>query len=146
MAINKGLNNCNVFLVIIGKDWVDIKNSSGNRRLDDPIDFVRMEIATALKRGIRVIPVLFDNIEMPQKETLPEDIQGLCNRQAIAVDKVSLRSDVERLAAVIRKEFRSPMVNPLPIDTTKPDVQPPTTPITFSKTDKILSVIIILVL
>ena len=62
MAINKGLNNCNVFLVIIGKDWVDIKNSSGNRRLDDPIDFVRMEIATALKRGIRVIPVLFDNI------------------------------------------------------------------------------------
>ena len=135
VAINKGLNNCNVFLVIIGKDWLDIKNSSGKRRLDDPADFVRMEIATALKRGIGVIPVLFDNIEMPLKETLPEDLQALCNRQAISVDKVSLESDVERLAEVINKEFISP-VNP------QPNPVPPKPPIFFSKTNIILYTIV----
>ena len=143
VAINRNLNKCNVFLVIIGKDWLDIKNSAGKRRLDDPVDFVRIEIATTLKRGIRVIPVLFDNIEMPLKETLPEDLQALCNRQAISVDKVSLKSDVERLAVVINKEFRSPPVGgPPPIDKPKPDALPSTPHLSFSKTDIILSVIV----
>ena len=135
VAINNGLNNCNVFLVIIGKDWLDIKNSAGKRRLDDPVDFVRIEIATALKRGIRVIPVLFDNIEMPLKETLPEDLQALCNRQAISVDKVNLVSDVERLAEVITKEFVSPVyARPIPI----PGPVPPKPSLFFSKINMIL--------
>jgi hypothetical protein len=108
------LNDCGVLLVIIGKGWLDIKDNSGKRRLDNSSDFVRFEIATALKREIRVIPVLFDNIEMPLKDYLTEDIHGLCDRHAISIDRINLKSDVERLAKVIKKTI-TPIITEQPL-------------------------------
>ncbi len=58
VSIDNALRKCDVLLVVIGKSWLDMKDVTGQRRLDDPDDFVRLEVATALARNIQVIPVL----------------------------------------------------------------------------------------
>ena len=62
---------------------VSIADSAGNRRLDDLTDFVRLEIATAIRRGVRVFPVLVDRASIPASNLLPDDIRPLAGRQAI---------------------------------------------------------------
>src|SRR5262245_55391908 len=57
-VIREAVEDCTVLLAVIGPVWVDSRNEEGERRLDDPYDFVRLEIETALKRGITVIPLL----------------------------------------------------------------------------------------
>ncbi|MBV8224161.1 MAG: toll/interleukin-1 receptor domain-containing protein, partial [Verrucomicrobia bacterium] len=56
-AIEKSIGSCDVLISVVGKRWLSVTDEDGKRRLDDTDDFVRLEIATALKRGIRVIPV-----------------------------------------------------------------------------------------
>jgi TIR domain len=72
-------------LVIIDKGWLDARDSSGARRLDDPNDVVRREIATALTTGIPVVPVLVEGAKMPAAAQLPQEIRGLVLRQAFQV-------------------------------------------------------------
>jgi len=92
-CIQDSVRGCNVFLVVIGKQWL-AASKDGERRLDDPKDFVRLEIAAALKRRrwskirgeLRVIPVLVDGAEMPTAEELPEDLADLASYQAQRVD------------------------------------------------------------
>ena len=57
-VLRENLASCDLMLVLIGKRWVDAKDQSGRRRLDDPGDFIRLEIGAALKRNIPVTPVL----------------------------------------------------------------------------------------
>lgn len=101
VSINKALEQCDVLLVIIGKQWLEAKNEQGVRRLWDPTDLVRIEIATALKRDIKVIPVLFDDIKMFKANELPEDLQELTLRQSISVHDTKFDSDIETLAEAI---------------------------------------------
>ncbi|MDH3693523.1 MAG: toll/interleukin-1 receptor domain-containing protein, partial [Gammaproteobacteria bacterium] len=92
-CIHDSVRGCNVFLVVIGKQWLTA-SKNGERRLDDPQDFVRLEIAAALKRRRwsqirgehRVIPVLVDGAEMPSVEDLPGDLADLANYQAQRID------------------------------------------------------------
>src|SRR5262252_9396042 len=63
---------CDVFLAVIGPNWLDAKDDSGRRRFDNPDDFVTIEIAAALARNIRVIPVLVDGARTPKADKLPE--------------------------------------------------------------------------
>lgn len=89
---------CDVLLAVIGPDWLNIKNPrTGQRRLDDPKDFVRIEIASALKRGIAVAPVLLDGVHLPEAEDLPEDLRPLIGRQGVDVSRVNFDADVQRL-------------------------------------------------
>ena len=81
-AIERALGSCKILIVLIGKDWLAI-DSAGRRRLDDPADFVRLETATALARGIRVVPVLVEGAEMPRADQLPTDLLPLVRRQAV---------------------------------------------------------------
>lgn len=81
-AIGKAIGSCSVLLALIGPRWLDAKNAAGERRLDDPNDFVRLEIATALERGVRVIPVLVGGAIMPSEPALPEVLRPLSRRQA----------------------------------------------------------------
>src|SRR5215469_16989192 len=68
------VNQCNVLLALIGPDWIDVTDpKTGQRRLNDASDFVRIEISEALERGIPVVPVLIDGTPMPQIDTLPDD-------------------------------------------------------------------------
>jgi len=81
-AIEGALASCEILIVLIGKDWL-AADSAGRRRLDDPTDFVRLETATALARGIRVVPVLVEGAVMPRSDQLPADLLPLVRRQAV---------------------------------------------------------------
>jgi hypothetical protein len=95
-VINEELNSCSVFIVLIGQRWLITTEESGGRRLDNPDDFVRLEIATALQRKIRVIPVIVENASMPSSSELPDDLAPLARRQAVLLNHASFDSDVER--------------------------------------------------
>jgi hypothetical protein len=59
------VGKCDALLAVIGKHWVSSADSQDRRRLDDPSDFVRIEIEAALQRNVPVIPVLVDGAAMP---------------------------------------------------------------------------------
>lgn len=103
ISIENALRKCDVLIVVIGKSWLDAKDSSGKRRLDDRDDFVRLEIATALSRNIQVIPVLFDGAPMPKPEELPDDLKSLYRRQFIEIDSKRFDNDVRDLSDAIKK-------------------------------------------
>lgn len=91
-AIDESIATCGVLLAIIGIGWLDGKNDAGLRRLDDPNDFVRMEIASALKRDIPVVPVLVRGARMPRADQLPEDVRELAYRNAVELTHVRWKS------------------------------------------------------
>lgn len=84
-AIEKAVGSCRVLIVLIGDEWASATDAAGRRRLDDPNDFIRLETSAALKRGIRVVPVLVDGTTMPRPESLPEDLHALTRRQAVEI-------------------------------------------------------------
>jgi hypothetical protein len=81
-AIATAVTSCDALVVVIGTDWLEMRDHTG-RRLDNPRDYVRLEIAAALQRNIRVIPVLVNGAKMPGEEELPPDIAGLSRRNAL---------------------------------------------------------------
>ena len=99
-AIAQAIETTDVMLVLIGPRWVTAAQN-GHRRLDDPDDHVVAEIAAALGRDIRVIPVLLENAAMPSSDVLPERIRALANRNAIDLSTVSWSRDVDSLVAVL---------------------------------------------
>lgn len=96
-AIDNAVGACEVLIAVIGRQWLTMTDAAGVRRLDNPDDFVRLEIATALRRGIRVIPVLVDDAQMPSDDALPDVLKDLHRRNAIALRNDSFDYDVERL-------------------------------------------------
>ena len=101
-AIDESISTCGVLLTIIGAGWLEEKNESGSRRLEDPGDFVRAEIASALKRDIPVVPVLVRGAKMPRVEQLPEDIRDLAYRNAVELTHVRWKSDIKLLIRSLR--------------------------------------------
>jgi hypothetical protein len=83
--IGDAVGQCNVFLLIIGNSWIGQRDDQGHRRLDDPSDYVRLEIESALKRNIPVIPVLVDEAAMPSPSDLPASIQDVVFRNAAEI-------------------------------------------------------------
>jgi hypothetical protein len=78
------VDKCNVVLAIIGPSWLDARDREGERRIDDPDDWVRLEIERALARdGVEVIPVLVDGARLPPREELPESLLALRRRNAL---------------------------------------------------------------
>lgn len=90
---------CETLVAVIGPQWLSVTNKSGERRLDDPDDFVRIEIAAALKRGIPVVPVLLDGTPMPTAAQLPEDMRGFERRNGAEVHRRSLKADIDALVS-----------------------------------------------
>ncbi len=66
-TVRLAIGECDGLVAIIGSDWLQVSDATGARRLDDPTDLVRLEIATALERGIPVIPVLVQGARMPRE-------------------------------------------------------------------------------
>ena len=97
------LDRCDVLLAVIGKSWTTITGPSGTRRLDDPEDLVRREIARALQRpDVEVIPVLVDGARMPTEHELPPDLAPLARRQACELSDLRWDFDVDNLARRLR--------------------------------------------
>src|SRR5262245_12452370 len=80
------LNKCNVMLVIIGRLWVSIQSEAGQKRLEDPEDFVRVEVEKGLQRGdMLVVPVLVDDAPVPNPGDLPDSLDKLVSLQLVEV-------------------------------------------------------------
>jgi hypothetical protein len=92
-----------MFLAIIGPTWLGAKDESGGRRIDDPDDFVAIEITAALARNIRVIPVLVDGASMPKAGELPDPLKALARRQAVDVGHFHFGRDAEALVERLRE-------------------------------------------
>jgi hypothetical protein len=104
-TIEKSVGSCDILVAVIGRHWLDASDPDGNRRLDNPDDFVRLEISTALKRRIRVMPVLVDGAVMPRSAQLPEDLQPIVRHQAVEVSHNRFASDSERIIQAINRAF-----------------------------------------
>jgi hypothetical protein len=93
---------CNVLLAVIGPNWLDAHDEHGNRRLDDPNDFLRIEIATALQRDIPVIPILVDGAKVPKADRLPKDLEELEHRNGLEIRHASFHSDIDKLIQALK--------------------------------------------
>lgn len=102
-VLQKKLQAVQVAVVLIGKSWLDSKDETGQRRLDNPDDWVRIEIATLLERKIRVIPVLVGGAVIPRSSQLPESLILLARRQAFEISDTRFHSDVDKLIQTLEK-------------------------------------------
>ena len=100
-AIDEQVASCGVLLALIGTRWLTATDESGARRLDDPLDFVRLETASALKRDIPVIPVLVQGARIPRADDLPEDLKELAFRNGAELTHARWDSDVQLLAKAL---------------------------------------------
>jgi tetratricopeptide (TPR) repeat protein len=97
------VGRCRVLLAIISRDWVIALDEEGRRRLENPHDWVRFEIETALSReGVLVIPVLTDNAPMPRAIELPGKLAELSMRQAVKISAEGFARDVDNLIALLQ--------------------------------------------
>lgn len=98
------VGECDVLLAIIGDEWLTASDSAGNRRLDDPTDFVRIEIESALQRKIPVIPLLVRDAHMPREADLPASLHKLVYRNGTPIrSDPDFHRDMDRLIAALEK-------------------------------------------
>ncbi len=100
-TIEGTVGSCDVLIALLGREWLSSKDQDGRRRLDDPDDFVRLEIATALDRKILVIPALVGGARMPAAQELPGALQGLARRQALEIGDSRFHEDANRLISTL---------------------------------------------
>lgn len=135
-AIEQAVGSCDALIVVIGRQWLTIADKSGRRRLEDPADFVRVEIESALARKIRVIPVLVQDAPMPRADELPPSLARLARRHGIELSDDRWKYDVDRLAQTIRdlladltpgpSKGRSSAPGSSPASVARPVAPPPT--------------------
>jgi tetratricopeptide (TPR) repeat protein len=101
--LNSQVAACDAMLAIIGPNWLTAKDETGQRRLDNPSDFIVIEIGAALARNIPVVPVLVDGARMPKASELPDSLKPLARRQAIQVRHTNFNSDAEGLVKRLRE-------------------------------------------
>ena len=148
--IQSAVGSCEVLLALIGPQWLTVTDANGGRRIDDPQDFVRIEVETALNRDdVRVIPILVDNAKMPSPQELPSGLARLTRRQAVEINPVNF--DTRRLLRVLSDTLRdargetaepsisavgagahppgtTPRVPPVASPASEPYEEPPSTP------------------
>jgi hypothetical protein len=109
-----GVEECVVLLALIGPEWLDVRSDNGGRRLDDADDFVRREIALALEKSKKVIPVLFDDAPVPSADQLPNPLKALANRDALTLRGKTYEYQTQR-RELVRLLAKVPgMPQPLP--------------------------------
>lgn len=102
-VIFDAVGSCSILLALIGPRWHT--DAEGNCRIDDPRDLVRLEIEAALKRSIRVVPILFDRVGPLHASNLPDSIAELASLQALKVSADSFARDLEPLTNILDKMF-----------------------------------------
>jgi hypothetical protein len=100
-VIRGAVSSCPVMVALIGRQWATIADDEGCRRLDDPDDYVRLEIRTALRRGARVIPVLVDGARPARRQQLPPDLRRLARLNALEMSCDRYQYDADRLISSI---------------------------------------------
>lgn len=105
-TLARAVGSCDAFVLVIGRDWLDARDDRGARRLDDPEDFIRIELETALRRKILVLPVLVEGAKMVEAAELPEPLRPLARRQAIELSEHRWDFDVQELLKRIEDVVR----------------------------------------
>jgi hypothetical protein len=108
VVIDRALADSDVALAVIGPGWLTAVTPQGTRRLLEEDDYVHLELAGALRRGIRVIPVLVGGAQLPEAAELPDDLQGLAQRQALELHNETWHHDVDGLVRSLRGEPAGP--------------------------------------
>ncbi len=121
-VIQEKLGSVQIAVVLIGKHWLDMTDSSGRRRLDNPDDFVRLEIVTLLERKIRIIPVLVGGADMPESSQLPECLMPLTRRHAYEISNNRFHTDVDKLIQVLEKAMGVQTPSPPPVRPDSPKI------------------------
>ncbi len=101
-TLEQAVSGCDVFIAMIGPQWIDITDDQGDRRLDQWNDFVRIEISSALKQKKVIVPVLVGRARMPSPAQLPEDLHLLARRNALELSQQHFAQDVKKLVKVIQ--------------------------------------------
>jgi hypothetical protein len=101
-ALDNQLAECKVLLAVIGPNWLDACDDAGNRRLEDPEDWVRNEVASALDRKLTLVPVLIGGAKLPNRADLPKVLEGLVDHQSAVVTTNGFRNEMGGLARDIR--------------------------------------------
>ncbi|MDH3444450.1 MAG: SUMF1/EgtB/PvdO family nonheme iron enzyme [Deltaproteobacteria bacterium] len=112
--IEQAVSECDVVIALIGNRWMG-EREDGPPRIHDPQDFVHLEIAIALSRDIRVIPVLVDGASMPAKDGLPPSLQQLIRRNALELSNTRFRFDLGRVSQAVHQTLVPPSV-PKPVN------------------------------
>jgi TIR domain len=108
-VLSEHVGRCDALIAVIGRKWLASADNDSRRRLDDPTDFVRIEIEAALARNVPVIPVLVDGAAMPRADDLPDVLKKLARRQGIEISHNRFDSDAERLTdALARIDWEKP--------------------------------------
>jgi hypothetical protein len=103
-VITDAINACGVMVVLIGPQWATLTNEEGGRRLDEPDDYVRFEVRTGLRRGIRIIPVLVEGARPPRRDELPSDLRRLARLNALEMScDHRYQYDADRLMVIIER-------------------------------------------
>jgi hypothetical protein len=106
-AIREAVDQADVLLAVIGSQWLTITVEDGGRRIDQPDDWVALEIGTALRRGTPVIPVLVDGAEMPRRNELPAALADMANRQPMRIAHETFATDSAQLIKTIEGIVRN---------------------------------------
>ena len=119
--IDEALDTACATVVVIAPDWATVADEKGQRRLDNPRDFVRLEVGTALQQGELIVPVLVKGASMPRADTLPPDLSALSAKHALTMTDLHWEEGMERLIAAIEPHFPEPaaagqtgVVEPIP--------------------------------
>jgi hypothetical protein len=132
--IEQSIGSAAVLIAVIGKGWANAVDEDGHRRLDNPDDWVRLEVGGALRRDIRVIPVLVGGAPMPEPEELPEDLADLRRRSGLELSDLHWRAGTERLCVAIEHVLKTPGTTEDPVDVAtaampvQPEEREPATP------------------
>lgn len=105
IEIEKAIGACDAVLVVIGRHWLEVSGPKG-RRLDDPKDFVRLEVAAAARREVRVVPVLVGGAAMPSADQLPDVLKPLARRQATTLSDEHWDIGVQDLMRTLDRRAR----------------------------------------
>jgi Alphavirus core protein len=109
-TLEDAVSSCDALIAIIGKQWLTITDDTKQRRLDNSDDFVRVEIATALDRNIRVIPALVQGATMPRQQDLPDALVKLARRNALEISDARWTHDVGRLIKTLEEVLNQRIV------------------------------------
>jgi tetratricopeptide (TPR) repeat protein len=132
-AIDKAVGSCDAFVVVVGKQWLNVKDADGRRRLDNPEDFIRLELATALRRNVRIIPVLVQGATAPSSGNLPEDLKKLSRLQAHEISDNRWDYDVGTLIETLEKVLKKEVTNDKEKEEDKIQPIPPPPPPRFPR-------------
>lgn len=116
--IGDAIGSCHALIALIGPHWLAAADEKGRRRIDQPGDYVRLEIAAALKRNILVIPVLVQGAEMPRPEDLPGELKALHKRSAVEISFDRFVYDMDRLVEAVGGAYGTVIVTG-PVDPVK---------------------------